>query len=80
MARLGRRKKFETMDGFPIITVQKSVETMARFAKRKKRLKQRMRFKTIPVPKSVETMVIFGSRKKLETMDGFPTIPVQKKC
>ena len=29
MARFGRRKKFETTDGFPTIPVQKSVETMA---------------------------------------------------
>ena len=36
MARFGRRKKFETMDGFPTIPVQNSVETMARFGRGKK--------------------------------------------
>ena len=36
MARFGRRKKFETLDGFPTIRVQKSVETMARFVRGKK--------------------------------------------
>ena len=36
MARFERRKKFETTDGFPIIPVQKSAETMARFKRRKK--------------------------------------------
>jgi len=36
MARFGRREKFETTDGFPIIPVQKSVETIARFGRGKK--------------------------------------------
>ena len=31
MARFGRGKEFETMNGFPTIPVQKSFETMARF-------------------------------------------------
>ena len=43
MARFGRRKKFETTDGFPTIPVQKSIETMARFG-RGKTLKERMDF------------------------------------
>ena len=36
MARFGRRKKFETTDGFPTIPVQKRFETMARFVRGKK--------------------------------------------
>ena len=75
MARLGRRKKFETTDGFPTIPVQKSIETMARFG-RGKNFKTTVGFPTIPVQKSVETMARFGRRKKFETTDGFPTIPV----
>ena len=35
MARFGRRKKFETTDGFLTIPVQKSIETMARFGRGK---------------------------------------------
>jgi len=34
MARFGRRKRFETTDGFPTIPGQKSVETVARFRRR----------------------------------------------
>ena len=36
MARFGRRKKFETTDGFPTIPVKKSVEVMARFVRGKR--------------------------------------------
>ena len=43
MARFGRRKKVETTDGFPTMPVQKSIETMARFGRRKI-LKERMDF------------------------------------
>ena len=45
-----------------------------------KSLKQRMDFQQSQCKKSAETMARFGRRKKLETTDGFPTIPVQKKC
>ena len=35
MARFGRGKKFERTDGFPTTPVQISVETMARFERKK---------------------------------------------
>jgi len=50
MARFGRRKKFETTDGFPTIAVQKSVETMARIGRGKK-FETTDRFPIIPVQK-----------------------------
>ena len=50
MGRFGRRKKFETTDGFPTIPVQKSVETMARFVRGKK-FETTDRFPIIPVQK-----------------------------
>ena len=50
MARFGRRKNFETTDGFPTIPVQKSVETMARFVRGKK-FETTDRFPIIPVHK-----------------------------
>ena len=48
-------KKFETTDGFPLLPVQKSVETMARFVRGKK-YETADGFSTIEVQKSVETM------------------------
>jgi len=56
MARFGRRKKFETTDGFPTIPVQKSVETMARFG-RGKSLKQRMDFQQSQCKKALKLSV-----------------------
>ena len=50
MARFGRRKKFETTDGFLTIPMRKSVETMARFRKGKK-FETTDGFQTIPVQK-----------------------------
>jgi len=58
--------------------MQKRVETMARFGRRKK-FKTTDGFPTIRVQKSVETMARFVRGKKFETRDGFPIIPVQKK-
>ena len=43
MTRFLRGKNFKTTDGFPTIPVQKGVETMARF-RRRKSLTQRMDF------------------------------------
>ena len=50
MARFGRRKKFETTDGFTTILVQKRIETMTRFG-RGKIFKTTDGFQTIPVQK-----------------------------
>ena len=50
MARFGRRKKFETTDGFPTIPVKKRVEAMARFGRRKK-FETTHGFAIIPVQK-----------------------------
>ena len=78
MARFGKRIKFETTDGFPTIPVQKSVETMARFGKGEKTLKQRMDFQQSQCKKVLKLLDRFERGKKVETTDGFPTIPVQK--
>ena len=53
---------------------------MARFGRGKK-FESRDLFPTIPVQKSVEAMARFVRGKKFEgTEDGFPIIPVEKKC
>ena len=49
---LEKGKKFETTDGFQIIRVQKSVETMAKFVRGKK-FETNDGFPTIAVQKSV---------------------------
>ena len=46
----------------------------------KKSLKQRMDFQQSQWKERAETIARFGRRKKFETTDGFPIIPVQKKC
>ena len=63
MARFGRRKKFETTDGFLNNPSAKRVETMARFALEKK-FETTDGFPTFfHSAKSVETMARFAAEK-----------------
>ena len=58
MASSVRGKKFETTDGLPTISVQKSVETMARFSGEKS-LKQRMEFQESQCKKALKLWLDF---------------------